>query len=365
MNVLMHYNGMYSEDSGVSSVALNQGRALRKKGVKLDFLFGYSKERKMSSYLDALSGALHFLYHTPLTALYFAGFIRGKKVDIVHSHTPEAAFDACIARFLLGRNYKIVVTLHGLDRAMRKEWKHEIKNGLARYSLKQELYLLFSMFKSWFAFELADEFISVSSKVAEQARLFYGIESIVIQNSVNCSSLKKIPKQKARKELGFGKEQTVLFVGNSSWVKGLGYLAEVVNKKPNSRLVVVGMQNDEETKLLLGNRVSFIGTIPKTKLGKYYSAADVLCVPSVYEAFGLMFAEAQCFGLPCIGCEETGAEETIENGKNGFLVKKRSVQEIVSALGKIKKLKSSKKKRGYSLKWAAEKISMVYNEVVE
>jgi len=332
MNVLVHFNGVFAKNAGVSRCVLDSNKVFLKKGIKTTLLYGYGSETQ--SYLGALSGKFHFMHHSPLTALFFARAIKGKEFDTVHSHTPEAAFDAVIARFLFGKKYKIVVHLHGLDKALRREWLREVENGLTRYSLRQDLYLHASIFKSWFAFKYADSFTAVSRSVAKQAKALYNVEAEVIPNSVDCRDLKKIPKSKATKQLGLGAKPVVLFVGNASWVKGLKYLAEAVEEL-NVQLLVVGMENDAEISGFLGEKVRFEGVVAQKKLALYYSAADVLCVPSVYEGFGLMYAEAQCFSLPCIGCKDTGAEETIENGKNGFLVGKRSPLEIRRALKRI------------------------------
>ncbi len=334
MKVLMHFNGAYSNNAGVSRVVLGLGEALEEKGIGMDYLYGYNVPNGKHSYLNALNGKLHFLHHSPLTALMFARWIKGKEFDVVHSHTPEAAFDAVIARALLRKKYKLTVHLHGLDKALRTEWLKEVENGMATFSLRQELYLRVSIFKAWFAFRYAGSFIAVSHSVARQAKTLYGVDAEVAPNSVDCGKFKKIRKTKARKLLGLGEKPVVLFVGNASWVKGLKYLVEAV-KEIDALLLVVGLEKDEETSLSLGEKVRFEGIVDQKKLSLYYSAADVLCVPSVYEAFGLVYAEAACFSLPCVGCKGTGAEEIIENGKNGFLVEKRNPREIRSAIKRI------------------------------
>jgi len=335
----MHYNGAYSTNAGVSRVALGLGKALEKKGIGIDYLYGYSAPKGMHSYLSGLNGRLHFLHHSPLTALLFAKWIKGKEFDVVHSHTPEAAFDAVIARALLRKKYKIVVHLHGLDKGMRKEWLKEVKNGFVDYSIKQDLYLRASIFKSFFGMKFSDSFTSVSSFVAGQAKRFYGCNSTVVPSTVDCSEFKKTPKEKAKKNLGLEKEFVVLFVGNASWVKGLKYLAEAVSGLENTLLLVVGMWANCEVKDFLKEKVRFDGPVKHGLLAQYYCAADVLCVPSVYEAFGLIYAEAECLGVPCIGSRGTGAEEIIRDGKNGFLVEKRNVEELRNAIKKALKKK--------------------------
>ncbi|MEM0360265.1 MAG: glycosyltransferase family 4 protein [Candidatus Diapherotrites archaeon] len=361
MKILMHYNGVYSETAGVSRVVLGLGKALQKKGVGIEFLYGYSAPKGMHSYLNALKGFFHFLHHTPITLFFFAGFVKGKNFDVVHSHTPEAAFDAVMARFFLRKKYKVVVHLHGLDKAVREEWKKEIKSGRIKYCLKTGLYLSASIFKAWFAMKMADSFIAVSHAVQKEAEKFYGVQAKVVPNAVDCSEFKKIPKNQARKDLSFKeKDFIVLFVGNAGWVKGLHYLAEAFSVLKDAKLLIVGLEKKEFDLNFLSERVYFAGHVKHSELSKYYSVADVLCVPSIYEAFGLMFAEAQCFGLHCIGCNGTGAEETIVDGKNGFLVEKRNVLQLRQAIEKSKDYFSKKANEGNTLS-AAKSLSWKKN----
>ncbi|MCX6802009.1 MAG: glycosyltransferase family 4 protein [Candidatus Diapherotrites archaeon] len=370
MKILMHYNGTYSENAGVSRVVRGLGKAMLKKGAEVEFLYGYGAPKGMHSYLNALKGPLHFLHHTPFTALLFANFMRGKNFDIVHSHTPEAAFDAVVARFLLRKKYKVVVHLHGLDKAVREEWKKEIKAGRARYGIGTDLYLRASIFKAWFSMKMADSFAAVSHAVQKEAGQFYGVKPEVVLNAVDCGEFKKFEKGKARKELGFSeKDFVVLFVGNNAWRKGLGYLVEAFSGLPeNFRLAIVGIEDQDFSNSLGGlkdRRISCKGQVGTTEISKYYSAADVLCVPSVNEPFGLVYAEAMCFGLPCIGCNGTGAEEIISDSANGFLVRKRNPEDIRLALRKInsKKAHLSGKPLPFGASWknAAKTMMEIYS----
>lgn len=374
----MHYNGAYSKSAGVSRVVLSLGKALEEKGVQVDYAFGYDAPQAMFNYLQPLKGTLHFLHHTPLTALFFANFIKDKDYDIVHSHTPEAAFDAVIARLLLRKKYKIVVHLHGLDKAIYEEWKKELKLKRTSFNLTTFLYLKASIFKNWFAIKLADTFTCVSKTVKKEAKKFYGIDAVVVPNAVDCKEFKKFNKIAVRKQLGFNASDfIVLFVGNVVWRKGLHYLVSAFEQlSMENKLVIVGLRDKKFEKWLEkkgDERILNVGHIPINELAKYFSAADVLCVPSINEPFGLVYAEACCFGLPCIACKGTGAEEIIENGFNGFLARKRSVKELKEALEKLKDRKlrarfsKNAKLKAKQLCWkrSAEKVLKIYNELIK
>jgi glycosyltransferase involved in cell wall biosynthesis len=49
--------------------------------------------------------------------------------------------------------------------------------------------------------------------------------------------------------------------------------------------------------------------------------ADVLCVPSRYDGWGLVVPEGLASGLPVIATDRMGAAlEFVENGRNGWLI---------------------------------------------
>ncbi len=183
-DLLLHYNGTYSENAGVSKVLLSLGKQLKVEKTEVSYLYGYGSK---NSYLKLLKGKFHLLHYTPITALLFARWFFGKRFDVVYSHCPESAFDVIVTRFLLGAKYKVVVHLYGLDVVVRSEWKKEVASGSIDYSFKTDLYLLTSVFKSWFAFKFADSFVAVSNVVAFEAKELYGVEAKIILNSVDCN----------------------------------------------------------------------------------------------------------------------------------------------------------------------------------
>ena len=68
-------------------------------------------------------------------------------------------------------------------------------------------------------------------------------------------------------------------------------------------------------------RVEFVGFKDWQDLPGHYSAADILCVPSRYDGWGLVVAEGLAAGLPVIATTRMGAAvELITTGRNGWLI---------------------------------------------
>lgn len=109
----------------------------------------------------------------------------------------------------------------------------------------------------------------------------------------------------------------VLYVGNVKPNKNLGLLlrafARVVNKV-SYRLVLAGKMRGFGTEDLaviqqaevMGDRVRFAGEISDEKLISLYAGAQALCLPSLYEGFGLPLLEAMQLGCPVL-CSTAGS----------------------------------------------------------
>ena len=68
----------------------------------------------------------------------------------------------------------------------------------------------------------------------------------------------------------------------------------------------------------LEDKVAFLGSVDQSHLRKYYSAADALVVPSLYESFGLVTVEALACGTPVVVSQIGKMKSIVKEGKNGF-----------------------------------------------
>lgn len=83
------------------------------------------------------------------------------------------------------------------------------------------------------------------------------------------------------------------------------------------------------------NNIHFAGFINQSELPCYYSAGDVLVLPSDGgETWGLVVNEAMASGIPAIVSDKVGcAPDLIEQGKTGFVFEMGNISSLVKAIG--------------------------------
>lgn len=115
----------------------------------------------------------------------------------------------------------------------------------------------------------------------------------------------------------------LLFVGRLTFQKNLQVLIKALHLSSSMySLTVIGDGPDlkicRELALELGVSVDFLP--PSRDLSDFYLNADFLVLPSRWEGFPNVVAEALSFGLPVIGFAScSGIPELIENKVNGFV----------------------------------------------
>jgi glycosyltransferase involved in cell wall biosynthesis len=92
---------------------------------------------------------------------------------------------------------------------------------------------------------------------------------------------------------------------------------------------------DKATELGIADTVEFTGEVPESTLTALFEASDVLCVPSRYEGFGMVYLEAMEYGVVPIASSHGGAGEFIADGQNGFLVDPDDTERIAALLADL------------------------------
>lgn len=134
------------------------------------------------------------------------------------------------------------------------------------------------------------------------------------------------------------------------------------------------LKNRLKKENLLENFFWIDRTIAFKEMPKLYCTADIVCTPSINEAFGLVFLESMLMKIPPIGARSGATPEIIKNGKTGFLVKPGDtvgLAKIIIKLIENKKLreKIGKNARKYAIKNFSNKhmineLKKLYSEVL-
>ncbi len=252
------------------------------------------------------------------------GKFRRHEFDVIHTHTP----------FLLGmvgfrwaesHDIPIVSTYHTLyDR-----YSHYFK-------LLPHRYIRFRIAKHTnFYYNRMDHVITPTDASQKWLRRHSVSTPItVIPTGIPLPQMTSRPE--ARLELGISLDAKImLYVGRLAKEKNLGVLLEMAalafRDDPTLRLWLVGDGPAREECIALarslgiGDRVRFIGFVPRAEVDKYYAAADLFVFSSITETQGLVVQEAMSYGLPAIAVGGGGAGAAILDGENGFIVKNDSV----------------------------------------
>lgn len=139
-------------------------------------------------------------------------------------------------------------------------------------------------------------------------------------------------RAEARSRLGLHpEERMILYTGRIAAEKNMKTLFEaaalIMQRDPRVRLWLVGdgparTECVELTRALgIGDRVRFVGFLPRPEVEPYYAAADLFLFCSMTETQGLVISEAMSHGLPAVVVQGGGASAAIDDGVNGFIAR--------------------------------------------
>ena len=130
--------------------------------------------------------------------------------------------------------------------------------------------------------------------------------------------------------------------------------------------------DDLLNKYNLGENIEFINSILPDEMPRFYAAADIVCVPSLYETFGLVYLEAMASGKIAIASNTGGPTEYIDNGIDGFLVDPENEADLSSVLEDLItgqksfddiSIKAKEKAGEYSLEKMMSGVEEIYSKL--
>ena len=173
----------------------------------------------------------------------------------------------------------------------------------------------------------AVDYICIPSSFVKRTFLQHGIlEDKLIQVSFgfNLTSFKQIPKG--------DNIFRIVFCGGMMLRKGVHYLLKAFKelKLPNSELLLIGSMTDDMKPFFktYDGLYRHIGPFPHLELYKYYSQGSVFVMPSIEEGLALVIPQAMACGLPVICTTNTGGEDIVRDGVDGFVIPVRDIETL-------------------------------------
>jgi glycosyltransferase involved in cell wall biosynthesis len=115
-----------------------------------------------------------------------------------------------------------------------------------------------------------------------------------------------------------------LFVGRFIESKGIDVLLAAFRRLERGELWLAGdgpLRSFVEGEAKGDPRIRVLGYADEESLPDLYRQADILVVPSLFEAWGLVVHEGLAYGLPVIATDQVGAaEDLVDPGVNGYVV---------------------------------------------
>ena len=254
------------------------------------------------------------------------------KYDLIHSHYWMSGLAAEALAEAWGGT-PIVHMFHTLG---------EMKNRIARsederegeYRVRGERQVL----------RRADRIVAATIAEVTQLRFLYKAPSdklVTIPPGVDVSHFYPIPADEAKLYVGLKPDdRMVLFVGRIEPLKGVDTLIQAMSclqlkESQRVHLAIIGGDPSASPRemsaemarlqklcddLSVEQTVVFLGKRDQDRLPYYYSAAELLVMPSHYESFGMVALEAMACGTPVIASEVGGLAYLVRDGETGFTI---------------------------------------------
>lgn len=329
-------------------IAVEVSEGLVKKGHKVDF---YGPEGTKVKVTNIISAGLKALNQPEGEAIAKGQNVGNAEVNKIFNLWDQFLIAKMFAEAEKGK-YDLL-HIHPADRALPLALSHP--ETPVFYTLHDPIYSwkaeVFSMFAS-----PNQHYISISDAQRKPApNLNY---AATIYNGID---LDAFPFSESH-------DDYLLFAGRLQPEKGLAEAVQIARMTGEKLLIigppVTGEYWDKKIAPYLGDKIQYLGFVPREELFKYYQRAKATLVPIQWEEpFGLILVESMACGTPVIVFERGSVPEIVVEGKTGFIIKDNNLEAMAGAVKKIDKIKRLNCRRHIEKNFSIQRMIDHYEEV--
>lgn len=186
----------------------------------------------------------------------------------------------------------------------------------------------------------AISFITISNSAEEE----------LVKNGVNRKNITVIPVganiPKILPKINREKYPTIIFLGRVSKSKGIEDVIAIMNKlsaKYEIKMLICGRQEPFYRKELyetirknnLDSKITFFDYVTEEEKFNLLGRSWILIHPSKTEGWGINVIEANSMGVPAVGYNVPGLQDSIQNGRTGLLAKENSINGLIEMIERL------------------------------
>ena len=276
--------------------------------------------------------------------------------NVVHAHRADDLTAFASRTDLLAR----ILTVHGLS-----------TKGIAQRHgrVVSSMYLRFEKA----AMRLADRVLALDRGTLSSLRSRYPEQSakfLMGSGGVDLRLFAPMPRSEARRQLDLPDRPTVAYLGRLVREKNLPVFMEALDSLPTVQVIVAGEGPLREDVEAWGRRrklFRFLGRLPHDRVSIALNAANVLALPSLWEAMPSICLESLACGTPVVATRVGGLDEVIRPGTNGLLVDaepKRFAAALDHVLATSEEMRTESRRsvEGYGWDSVAERLVEIYRQ---
>lgn len=351
---------------GAERVVLNQAEGLVQKGHTIQIISWLDNDEYKDEYPNLerhhliKAGEYKWIRSLRSSSKILSFRINSFKPDIIQVHTPTVAW-------LLGMIKNEVPAIHILHGYGSIDYSFSFKNFLNR------------MISRFFASKTRNKFVTVSPSMNFLASKYYSNsldDFTVIPNGIDLKKFPFIIKEDLQMHQSNPK---ILMIGtltaNKGQLLGIDCFKLILQDFPSAKLILIGDGPDKSTikkkikKFNLEASIEVLGL--QSNIQDFLSKGSILWQFSKTEAMPMTILESMSSGLPTIGFDVQGINDTIVDNKTGFLVSYGDVEQAALKTANIltdhilyRKLSSNSRERIIQ-KYSNDQMVNSYEKVME